>query len=193
MLRRGAGRRSAAALGRARRATTSTSSGTLGDARLALEAFRGTVALRRRRLRAGAPGDGAAAAARRARRARCAAWRRSAIDVSDGLAGDLGHVLRRSGVGAVVDVDALPRSAALAAQPLALQRECLLAGGDDYELVFTALPSRRDAVAAAAAAAPASPVTRIGRIEAGARRCAWSTAAASAVASAFACFDHFRA
>ena len=77
----------------------------------------------------------------------------SAIDVSDGLTGDLGHVLRRSGVGAVVDVDALPRSAVLAAQPMALQRECLLAGGDDYELVFTALPSRRDAVAAAAAGA----------------------------------------
>ena len=44
----------------------------------------------------------------------------------------------RSGVGAVVDVDALPRSGVLAAQPLALQRECLLAGGDDYELVFSA-------------------------------------------------------
>ena len=77
----------------------------------------------------------------------------SAIDVSDGLTGDLGHLLRRSGVGAVVDVDALPRSAVLAAQPMELQRECLLAGGDDYELVFTALASRRDAVAAAAAGA----------------------------------------
>jgi thiamine-monophosphate kinase len=57
----------------------------------------------------------------------------SAIDVSDGLLGDLGHVLRRSGVGAVVDVDAVPRSAVLAAQSLAWQRECTLAGGDDYD------------------------------------------------------------
>ncbi len=46
---------------------------------------------------------------------RCVGIASSAIDVSDGLAGDLGHVLRRSGVGAVVEVDALPRSADLAA------------------------------------------------------------------------------
>jgi len=52
------------------------------------------------------------------------------IDLSDGLMGDLGHILQRSGVGATVDVDALPRSTVLAAQPQALQHECLLAGGD---------------------------------------------------------------
>ena len=66
----------------------------------------------------------------------------SAIDVSDGLLGDLGHILRRSGVAARIEVDAVPRSAVLAAQPAALQRECTLAGGDDYELVFTARPRR---------------------------------------------------
>ena len=114
----------------------------------------------------------------------------SAIDVSDGLVGDLGHILRRSGVGAVVDVDALPRSAALAAQPLALQRQCLLAGGDDYELVFTALPSRRDAVAAAAAAAGVG-VARIGRIEAG-EELRLVDRAGVPVAGEFASFDHFR-
>ena len=141
-------------------------SGTLGDARLALEAFRGKVALDGSGVRACATrwrcrcrGSGSAIALR--------GIATSAIDVSDGLLGDLGHVLRRSGVGAVVEVDALPRSAVLARAAAALQRECLLAGGDDYELVFTAPPPRRDAVAAAAAGAGVA-VTRIGRIEAGA-------------------------
>ena len=115
----------------------------------------------------------------------------SAIDVSDGLTGDLGHLLRQSGVGAVVDVDALPRSAVLAAQSLELQRECLLAGGDDYELVFTALASRRDAVAAAAASAGA-PVRRIGRIDAGAGLRLVDRGGED-VASEYGSFDHFRA
>ena len=137
-------------------------SGTLGDARLALEAFRGTVAL---------AGD-AFADMRRAmeqpqpRVALGMALRgvaSSAIDVSDGLLGDLGHVLRSSGVGAVLDVDALPRSAAMAAQPVAVQRECTLAGGDDYELLFTVPPGAVDA-ACAAAARVGLAVTRIGHI-----------------------------
>ena len=164
-------------------------SGTLGDARLALEAFRGTISL----------GEAAFKQARQAMEmpsarnslgVRLRGVATSAIDVSDGFVGDLGHVLRRSGVGAVVDVDALPRSAVLAAQPLAMQRQCLLAGGDDYELVFTALPSRRDAVSAAAADAGVA-VTRIGRIEAGhALRLVDRDGAA--VESGFASFDHFR-
>jgi thiamine-monophosphate kinase len=62
----------------------------------------------------------------------------SAIDLSDGLLGDLGHVLQRSGVGAQVFLDRLPRSAVLARQPAVVMNECLLAGGDDYELLFTA-------------------------------------------------------
>jgi len=115
-------------------------SGRLGDARLALEVFRGTVAT------AALGGDGfetvrAAMECPTPRLALGQALRgiaTSAIDVSDGLLGDLGHILAASGVGAKIDVDALPRSAVLAAQPAALQRECLLAGGDDYELVFTA-------------------------------------------------------
>ena len=73
----------------------------------------------------------------------------------------------------------------------ALQRECLLAGGDDYELVFTALPSRRDAVAAAGAGAGIA-VTRIGRIEAGAGL-RLVDRAGGAVTSRFGSFDHFRA
>src|SRR5258706_10231420 len=137
-------------------------SGALGDARLALEGFRGTVAL-----------DGAvfervrvAMEQPQPRVALGLALRgiaTSAIDVSDGLLGDLGHVLRRSGVGAEVQVDALPRSESLGAMPPALQRTCTLAGGDDYELVFTAPPDRAAQVHAAARSAGVA-VTPIGRI-----------------------------
>jgi thiamine-monophosphate kinase len=141
-------------------------SGTLGDARAALEVFRGTFDL---------PGQ-AFAALRRAMELpepRVALGQRlrgvasSAIDISDGLLGDLGHVLQRSAVGARLDVDALPRSAQLAALPPAVQRDCLLHGGDDYELLFTAAPARRDAVLAAAREAGV-PVSCVGRIEPGA-------------------------
>lgn len=163
-------------------------SGTLGDARLALEVFRGKVALDEAsfqhvrgamelptpRLVLGQSLRGIAT---------------SAIDISDGLLGDLGHVLERSGVGALVEVDALPRSAVLAVQPRALQLECLLAGGDDYELVFTALPARRDAVVAAAAGAGIA-VTRIGRIEAG-RRLRVVDRTGAEVEHAGRSFDHF--
>ena len=163
-------------------------SGTLGDARLALEVFRGTAVVSadafariRRAMEEPQPrvalGQGLVGIAS------------SAIDLSDGLSGDVGHVLRRSGVGAVVEVDALPRSADLAGQDLALQHECLLAGGDDYELLFTADPGRREAVAAAARAA-ATPVTRIGRIEAGSAL-RFVDAAGRAVAGPASSFDHF--
>jgi thiamine-monophosphate kinase len=91
----------------------------------------------------------------------------SAIDLSDGLVGDLGHVLARSGVGATVEVDALPRGAIVAAQPRALQHRCVLAGGDDYELLFTAPAGQDEAVRAAGERAGVA-VTPIGRIEAAA-------------------------
>jgi thiamine-monophosphate kinase len=97
----------------------------------------------------------------------------AALDVSDGLAGDLGHILARSGAGARVEIDALPRSAAFArwaatagGDSAARARALQLGGGDDYELCFCAPPARRDAVAAAAAACDLR-VTRIGAIEAG--------------------------
>lgn len=63
------------------------------------------------------------------------------IDISDGLAADLGHILARSGVGATVDVDRLPLSPALQAvvEPAAARR-LALNGGDDYELCWT-MPS----------------------------------------------------
>ena len=89
----------------------------------------------------------------------------AAIDLSDGLCGDLGHLLQRSQVGATVDVDALPCGAALTTQSVALRRQCMLAGGDDYELCFTAPADTRERVLAAARNA-ATPVTRIGTIDA---------------------------
>jgi thiamine-monophosphate kinase len=148
-------------------------SGQLGDARLALEVFRGTVAL-------GGAGHISGADFESLRRAMELPQPRvalglalrglatSAIDVSDGLLGDLGHVLQRSSVGAVVHLAALPRSPVLARQPAALQNECLLAGGDDYELLFTA-PATAAARAAVLAAGQQTgvAVTRCGAITAG--------------------------
>ena len=165
-------------------------SGTLGDARLALEVFRGSIAL---------AGDGfeqvrAAMELPTPRVALGIALRgiaTSAIDVSDGLLGDLGHLLKRSNAGASLQVDALPRSAVLAAQPLALQRHCTLAGGDDYELVFTAPPSQAAAVSAAAHTAGVA-VTRIGRIEPASHGLRLVDGDGVAVDQHFAAFDHFK-
>lgn len=139
-------------------------SGTLGDARLALEVFRGAVSLPgedfdrvRRAMELPEPRVALGQALRGIATA--------AVDVSDGFAGDLGHVLRRSGVGATIEAEALPRSAVLARQPPEWQRRCTLTGGDDYELVFTAPAARRTEVEAAAREAGV-PVTRVGRIDA---------------------------
>jgi thiamine-monophosphate kinase len=130
-------------------------SGRLGDARLALEVFRGTrSAPEFDQLRLAMECPTPRVALGQALRGIAT----SAIDLSDGLVGDLGHILKRSGVGARIVLDALPRSAALAAQPAEVQQECLLAGGDDYELVFTAPPG--------AQLPDLCPVTRIGVIEA---------------------------
>jgi thiamine-monophosphate kinase len=88
------------------------------------------------------------------------------IDVSDGLAADLGHVLRASGVGAQLQLAALPRSPALGALDDDAAWAHQVGGGDDYELCFTAPAARRADVEAALARA-GTPGTCIGTIEAG--------------------------
>jgi len=164
-------------------------SGSVGDARLALECFRGSVALAgeafeqvrvameqpQPRVALGVALRGVASAA---------------IDVSDGLLGDLAHILNRSAVGATIEVDAVPRSSVLTSQPLALQRECTLAGGDDYELLFTAPSSSAAAVQMAARQAGVS-ATRIGRID---RSLALTLVDAQGreVPHTFGSFDHFK-
>jgi len=92
----------------------------------------------------------------------------SAIDLSDGLTGDLGHSVAASRGGATIDLAAIPCSDALRAKkgierPTALG--CLLAGGDDYELCFTAQPAMRERVDALALVL-GIPLTAIGAITA---------------------------
>lgn len=90
----------------------------------------------------------------------------AAIDVSDGLLADLGHILERSTLAADIEFARLPRAALECGADEAPARQCLLAGGDDYELAFAAPPERRDDVAAIAARL-GLPLTRIGRLRAG--------------------------
>ena len=138
-------------------------SGTLGDAALAVAARHKRIRLSRlqlaavsRRLDKPAPRVALGMALR--------GVARSAIDISDGLLGDLAHICERSRVAAVIEFDALPRSALL--RSLAANRltqGALLSGGDDYELCFTAPVAKRAAVLRAGTRARV-PVTRIGCI-----------------------------
>jgi thiamine-monophosphate kinase len=150
-------------------------SGTVGDARLALEVFRGTHALSgealekaRLRMEQPTPRVELGSALR--------AIANAAIDVSDGLLGDLGHILKRSGVGAQIDTGWLQSAGLfgdahlsagitplLAELPWNKRLEFALSGGDDYELCFTAPVNQRELVHAAAWESN-TPVTRIGRI-----------------------------
>ena len=89
----------------------------------------------------------------------------AAIDVSDGLAGDLGHILERSGVGAVVRYAQVPKDPSFSdLKDDSLEASCVLSGGDDYELLFTASFTKRTAIEALSAGVP---LTRIGEIVAG--------------------------
>ncbi len=92
----------------------------------------------------------------------------SAIDVSDGLAADLRHILEASGLAAVVEAAALPLSdaarAALSAEPALLAG--LIGGGDDYEILFTAAPERAEEIEALSTRLDL-PLTRIGRLAKG--------------------------
>ena len=171
-------------------------SGTLGDARLALEALLGHIHL---------PDDLLAQARLRLERptprvALGLALRgiaSSAMDVSDGLLGDFGHILKASGVGACIRTDETIKLIAASAFPSSatgqfdqkLLHQCTLAGGDDYELLFTAPPQHRAAVAEAAAQSQ-TPVTRIGQVEA-APGLRLVDAQGMPVENRFASFDHF--
>ena len=88
----------------------------------------------------------------------------AAIDVSDGLSGDLAHILKASHCGATICVDDIPVSDVLKKQPLATRYTFSLTGGDDYELCFTAAKKQRLAINQLAKKLQL-PLTRIGRIE----------------------------
>ena len=90
----------------------------------------------------------------------------AAIDVSDGLLADLGHILERSALAADIDFAGLPRTALEAGTDAALAQQCLLAGGDDYELAFAAPPDRHADIEALAARL-GLPLACIGRLRAG--------------------------
>ena len=142
-------------------------SGTLGDAALAVAARNNKIILKKQilikasqRLDKPTPRVALGGALR--------GIARSAIDISDGLLADLGHICERSNVAAVIEFDALPRSPLMRSVAAARVEDrvvqgALLAGGDDYELCFTARPSRRAAVLGAGARTR-TPVTRIGCI-----------------------------
>lgn len=142
-------------------------SGTLGDARLALLALRGELtlppaALRAARARLERPTPRLALG--QALRGLATA----ALDLSDGLAGDLGHILQASQVGATLDstaLCALPATAAAAGLSPQQALELVLSGGDDYELLFTAPPAARPALQQASAQTGVA-LTCIGRIDA---------------------------
>jgi thiamine-monophosphate kinase len=176
-------------------------SGTVGDARLALEVFRGThsisgEAFEQARLRMEQPtprvelGTALRAVAN------------AAIDVSDGLLGDLGHILKRSGVGAQIDTTWLQAAGyfgdarlpagvtpVMADLPWNKRLEFALSGGDDYELCFTAPVNQRELVHAAAWETN-TPVTRIGRITQEQGLVVLDPQGQS-IAKRFASFDHF--
>jgi thiamine-monophosphate kinase len=176
-------------------------SGTVGDARLALEVFRGThsvsaEAFAQARLRMEQPTP------RVALGTALRAVANAAIDVSDGLLGDLGHILKRSGVGAQIDTTWLQAAghfgdarlpagitSTLAELPWNKRLAFALSGGDDYELCFTAPVNQRELVHAAAWETH-TPVTRIGRIthEQG---LVLLDPQGQPIAKRFASFDHF--
>ncbi|WP_225766550.1 thiamine-phosphate kinase [Stenotrophomonas sp. Marseille-Q4652] len=115
----------------------------------------------------------------------------AAIDISDGLSADLGHLCVRSGVAARLQLQALPRSAALDVHAASEQAWPLQAGGgDDYELCFTASPENRGRVLAVAAAAGVG-VSCIGRLETG-QGVHWHKPDGQPWSPARSGFDHFR-
>ncbi len=116
----------------------------------------------------------------------------SAMDVSDGLVGDLGHICDVSGVSAVIHADRVPISPAarvlLDRDPALLS--AILNGGDDYEILASVPPKAASAYIAAASAAGV-PVTPIGEIVAGAAPPSVLDAVGAPIAMASASHTHF--
>jgi thiamine-monophosphate kinase len=116
----------------------------------------------------------------------------AAIDVSDGLVADLGHILERSRLAAEVWIDKLPQSRALVeCQDAALARTCVLGGGDDYELLFAAPAQRRGAILTLAGDLGLT-LTRIGRTLSGAPTVSLLDEAGRPIPVQASGFDHFR-
>nr|WP_275694149.1 thiamine-phosphate kinase [Alcaligenes ammonioxydans] len=90
----------------------------------------------------------------------------AAIDVSDGLVQDLGHIATASQCAAHLDWDALPLDRALLGLPASLQREAALVGGDVFQLCFTAAPEQRESVMALAQREGVS-LSRVGTMQRG--------------------------
>ena len=138
-------------------------SGTVGDARLTLAALRHEIALSQEdlasieaRMHQPTPRLNLGLALREVAN--------SALDISDGLLGDLRHILKQSSKDAEIFLDRIPKSAALRKQTLAIQNQYSANGGDDYELCFTAPSSKRDVITKISAGLNL-PLTQIGSIK----------------------------
>lgn len=166
-------------------------SGHLGDARLALEVFRGSISLpqsvlelARSRMERPEPRTALGVSLRGVATAMA--------DISDGLLGDLGHILKASRVGADIQIPAIQNlmlTRGMWPCPQDLLLRCVLSGGDDYELVFTCPPNQRQHVIFLSESC-GTPVTRIGRINAE-RRLHLLTENGDVLLNTFTSFDHF--
>ncbi len=138
-------------------------SGTVGDARLTLAALRHEIELSKddlvlieARMHQPIPRLDLGIALR--------GIANSSLDISDGLLGDLRHILKQSSKDAEIFLDQIPKSSTLLKQSQVIQNQCAASGGDDYELCFTAPSSKRDVIAKISADLNL-PLTQIGSIK----------------------------